>query len=345
MNIRRLPFEWTGGGVVGFNKPVNGLTHLPWGGETGPTQGRPPQQTQECLYLVEPGCVSGGKMKMDVRVTFEPPILFRFMDVQVIQNHVDFLLFIDRHHLIHEVEKLPTAPTLVMPHLDQPCGRFQGYEQGGGPMAGVFVAKPGQRLAIGQPKPSLSPLKGLDARFFIYADNHPILRWIKVKTDDGRRLRSKLRICADQPAATPGKGNAVLAENPPNMITRHISHRFGQERSRPRGIPLRRRRVQHDQDASFGLVIILGNRSWSDSILESQKPFGLEPAALLGDRGRTGAQLHRNLPVLKAPGRPLLRLPRARPRLQGLLFFRRKNNGRGDTTHGWNIYCFANYCK
>ena len=61
----------------------------------------------------------------------------------------------------------PPPPTVVPTHhhssQDAKCGK-----QGGGAMALVFMAKAGQRLAVGQFEITLGALQRLDVRLFVH---------------------------------------------------------------------------------------------------------------------------------------------------------------------------------
>ena len=150
------------------------------------------------------------------------------MSIQVIQNYVYSLVLVGCHHIVHEIQELPTATALVVPHFYQPGSRLQRGKQSGSPMPLVFVVEPGQGLAVGQPEPPLGTLKGLNAGLFIHAQDHGILWRVQIQTDDSRRLWDELRIGTDASTATSRQGNSVLAENPPDVIVRHIAQGSGQ---------------------------------------------------------------------------------------------------------------------
>src|SRR5512136_545922 len=124
------------------------------------------------------------KMKMNIRMTFSPKIPLGYMSVEIVHNDVDLLTRMFRNDLIHKVQKLPAATALVMPRFDLPRSYVQGCKESTRPMPPILMVSSGQRLPIGQFKPSLSSLQRLNRWFFIHTQDDGIFRRIQVKPNN-----------------------------------------------------------------------------------------------------------------------------------------------------------------
>src|SRR6266403_3594579 len=58
-------------------------------GETGPLQSATAQNAKPALHLIEPGTVRRNEMKMHRGMGFEPTVVFGFMGLEIIQNHME----------------------------------------------------------------------------------------------------------------------------------------------------------------------------------------------------------------------------------------------------------------
>lgn len=92
-------------------------------------------------------------------MALEPPIILGFVCVEVIQHHVNLAVWMRRHDLIHEVQKLSPASTLIVPRLHLPGCYVQGREQSRRTVALVAVAEAVDRRAIRQTEEALGPLQ------------------------------------------------------------------------------------------------------------------------------------------------------------------------------------------
>src|SRR5436309_254241 len=80
----------------------------------------------------------------------QPPIFLGLVRVQVIQNNMDLSIRVGRYDLIHEIQKLPPAPPVVVTGNDLPGGDVESGKQGRSTVALIAVTGSIQRLAIGQ---------------------------------------------------------------------------------------------------------------------------------------------------------------------------------------------------
>ena len=133
------------------------------------------------LDLVQPGSMGRDVMEMNARVSRQPPVMFRLMGIEVIKNYMQFLVRIKSYVLVHKVQELAAAAMAIVAGMSQSRSHFQSSEQGGGAMTFVLVAKPTERLSIGQPQPALGSLQSLDSRLSIDTQHDRILRRVQVK--------------------------------------------------------------------------------------------------------------------------------------------------------------------
>ena len=86
------PFKRDGLGVVHFHKPVDGIAKLTRRGETGASQGCAVEDTEPAFHLIQPRAVCRSVVQMDIWVSLQPAILFGFVGVQVVQDHVNLAI-------------------------------------------------------------------------------------------------------------------------------------------------------------------------------------------------------------------------------------------------------------
>jgi len=99
---------------IGYNKGIDGFTHVPSRHSIEPTQSLAPEYAKPAFHLVEPGSMRRSVMEVDVGISRKPAIVLGLVGVKVIQDDMEFLLRIMRHNLIPEVEKLPATPARVV---------------------------------------------------------------------------------------------------------------------------------------------------------------------------------------------------------------------------------------
>ena len=231
-----------------------------------------------------------------------------------------------------------------MAALDQAGGHLKGGEQGGGAMALVVVAEPGQRFAVGQLQPALGPLQRLDVGLFVDRQHHCILRRLQVEPDHVGRLLGKAGIGADAPAAPPRQGDLVLAQHAPDLMLGDIAQMPRQQDPVPAAVTRRRRLVQRRQDALFVLGRVVGGFAAARRIRQPRQTGAGNAAAPFADRSRAHSDLHRHRGVAEPLGHSQdhrgpqrqapLGLPRRQPRpqrctiLAGQPHFRRFHRGR-----------------
>src|ERR1700739_4646288 len=157
------------------------------------------------------------KMKMDLRMGFEPAILLGVMRIEIVQHYVNLLVRIFGHQLVHEIQKFASAPAPIMSRMHQSGGHLQGRKERARAMAFVFVCKAGERSTVGQADPALRPLQRLDAGLLIEAEQQRVLRRVKVDPNDNSRFAAELRIGADTPALPTSQTQMVLSHDPPDL--------------------------------------------------------------------------------------------------------------------------------
>src|SRR5262249_17930412 len=157
------------------------------------------QNTEPTLHLVEPTGSGGRVMEMDVRVTRQPVVSFRFVRVQIVEDHMNLPSRMVTDHLIHEIEKLAPSAPRIEAVLNLPGRHIQSRKQGGSSVSLVIMAEPPQGPASGNLQVPLSPLQGLDMRFFIHRHNQGMVGRVQVKPNNVSCFGSKLRVGADTP--------------------------------------------------------------------------------------------------------------------------------------------------
>src|SRR5512139_1451267 len=125
-----------------------------------------------------------GVMEMNPGMPGQPPVMLGLVSVQVVEDHVNLPLRVVGDHLVHEIEKLSTPPSLVMPGLDLTGCDIEGGKEGRCPVALVAMVETGEGLPVRKPEPALSALESLDVRFFVNTDHNRILRRIQIEPDD-----------------------------------------------------------------------------------------------------------------------------------------------------------------
>ena len=78
------PFKGMCFGIVSLDKAINRFAQLPDRSEAGTPQGAATENAKPALHLIEPAGSGGSVMEMDVGVTSQPPVPFRFVRVQIV---------------------------------------------------------------------------------------------------------------------------------------------------------------------------------------------------------------------------------------------------------------------
>ena len=203
MDLDFGPFEWHRVFIAGCGEAIDGGADFARTGGAEAAQGRPRQDAEPDLDLVEPGCVGRGVVEVDVGMAGQPAVVLGFMDVEVVQNDVELSIGIQGDNAVHEVAEVASASPSAVADVGDSGVDFQGGKQGRCAMALVLVILASQGTAVGQPQPSLCSLQSLNRRLFVHANHHGVLGRVKVKAHDVRGLLSKLRVGADAPTAAP----------------------------------------------------------------------------------------------------------------------------------------------
>ncbi len=208
-----------------------------------------PQYAKPTFNLVEPGGMGRGVVEIDVRVTGQPAVVLRLVDIKVIQDNVQCLIRILCDHAVHEVQELPPASPVIMAGVHQSRGHFQGGKEGSGTMALVFVAETPCSLSIGQAQPTLGSLQGLNGGLLVPTEDKGILRRVHVEGNNIGGLPAKFRVSAHASAPAPLQVYAMLPQHSPNLMRRHVSQFFGHQLTGPTAASLRRWSIQLGQNA------------------------------------------------------------------------------------------------
>ena len=250
------PFKWMCGLGIGFNEAINRLAQPPEGGHAQSSQCLAPQDAKPDFDLVKPGCMGGRIVEMDHRMLRQPAIMFWFVSLKIIQDHMKLFVRILSHNLIHKVEELPATTAVVMSDFHHSRSYFQGSEQGGGAMPLILMAKAAQSLSVRQTKPSLVPFKRLNRWLFIHTDYDGVLGRLQIQSNDISRLLGELGVGADAPTVAPLKVDTVASKYSPNVVRRDISQLMCNQCSCPTAISRWWIRVQQGKDAAFCIPII-----------------------------------------------------------------------------------------
>ena len=79
-------------------------------------------------------------------------------------------------HADHEIPKVSTLLSFVVPGFDLTGCRIEGSRERGCSVALVAVVEASEELPVRKPQPPLSTLESLDVRFFVNTDHNCILR-------------------------------------------------------------------------------------------------------------------------------------------------------------------------
>ena len=108
---------------------TDGRTQLSGGGKAGPFQGVPAEFGEPDFYLVEPRGVSGCVVELHVLMLLQLLVMFGFVDVQVVQDHVDFAVAMAGDDLVHEGKKFHASTALGVLCLHFASHHIQGRKQ------------------------------------------------------------------------------------------------------------------------------------------------------------------------------------------------------------------------
>jgi len=115
MHSRLFPLKGDRLTVMRRDKLIDRLPHLFRRSEASAPQGFPAQNAEPTLDLVQPRGISGSVMEMGSGMLLEPAILFGFMRIEIIHDHMNLLLGVQRHSQARSsqaiVVKTLTAPS------------------------------------------------------------------------------------------------------------------------------------------------------------------------------------------------------------------------------------------
>ena len=131
-------------------------------------------------------------------MAFQPPILFRFVGVQVVQYHVDLPIRVRRHDLVHEVQELSAPPPIIVTCNDLPGNDVKRCKQRGRAVPFVAMAEPIQCLAVGESQPALGPPEAV----------HPAASALVFRRSDRSVMVGR---SAPRPAGHPGAVGKIAA--------------------------------------------------------------------------------------------------------------------------------------
>src|SRR6266481_5302994 len=97
------------------------------------------------------------------------------MSIEIVQDHMELSSRIFGHQIVHEIQKLASAPAPVVTCMHQTASHLQGGKEGRRAVALVLMSKAGHGSTVGQSNPSLCPLQSLNAGLMIQVGT---LRWL-----------------------------------------------------------------------------------------------------------------------------------------------------------------------
>ena len=120
--------------------------------------------------------MGGGVVKPHVGMLCQPAVMFGLVGVKVVQHHMDFLVRMSGHDVIHKIQKLPAPAPAIMPRLHLAADHVQGGKERAGAVAGIIMLVTGEGLAAGQSQPAQLPLQCLKAGLFVHGQDHGVFR-------------------------------------------------------------------------------------------------------------------------------------------------------------------------
>lgn len=182
-------------------------------------------------------------------VSRQPKIALWLVGRKVVEDDVDLAVRVVGHDRVHEVQELDAAASFVVAAGDLAAGDVQGCEQRRRPVPPLVVRLADHRAPGWQLEVSLRPLQRLDRRTLIDRQHHRILRRRHIQADDLGRLGHELRVGALAPGLAARKVDLLRAQETPDILLVDIAQCAGQQRPRPVRVALRRRLIEHGQDA------------------------------------------------------------------------------------------------
>ena len=117
-----------------------------------------------------------------------------FVNVQVIQEHMQFPLRVVAPHLVQETQEVDSGPS--SPFAPHPAGgNFQGGPQRVAPVPDVFMG-PTAGLLGPQRQPGLGTVEGLNSRLLVDTQDQRLFGRMQVKPHHVQLLGFKIRVRA-----------------------------------------------------------------------------------------------------------------------------------------------------
>ncbi len=123
------PLKWGGLLVMNGDKLIDRLPDLLRRGKAGAPQRLSAQDTEPAFDLVQPGGIGRGVMKTYLRMSSQPAVLFRLVGIQIVEDHVNLTVRMQRHDFIHEIQELAPTPPRVVPRFYFSRQHVQGGKQ------------------------------------------------------------------------------------------------------------------------------------------------------------------------------------------------------------------------
>ena len=111
-DIGLRPVKRRGVLVIAGNEIIDRLAQLFGRGEAGPAECAAHQDAEPALDLVEPTGVSGGEVKVHVRMAHQPAVVLGFVSTEVVQDDMDLPTGVKSDNVVYEVQKLDAPPPL-----------------------------------------------------------------------------------------------------------------------------------------------------------------------------------------------------------------------------------------
>ena len=108
------------------------------------------QNAKPAFDLVKPRSVGWRKMKMDIGMALEPPVVLGLVGIEIVENDMNFFFgAVGIYDPIHEIQEFPASPAFVMAGFNQARGGFESRKKRGRAMPLVFMSKARNGAPVG----------------------------------------------------------------------------------------------------------------------------------------------------------------------------------------------------
>lgn len=193
------PDERLGGFVIVLDEGIDVGLEFINGLERCAVEGFAGEDREPDFDLVQPRRMGRRVVEMHILVTGQPHVALRLMRREIVEYHVELLVFIGSCDLVHEGEEFDAAATPGMTADDLAGGDVEGGEQRGRSVPLIVVRLAGERGSVRQLEIALGALQGLDRRLLIDGKHDRVLGRRHGEADNLGRFRHKIGVIAFAP--------------------------------------------------------------------------------------------------------------------------------------------------